>query len=197
MLLAALAAAVALVAGMLVSAAGNGGGVSPVGRKGVSYTLVRFNEHRHALAYVISGNATTALHPGTSSTIDLRFQNPNSQRITIPSGAITVTIGAPGRGCPAHRNFEVVHTLTASITVPANATRTLSALGVPPAEWPVVEMKDTAATQDACAGATLPLRYSANHGHRGKRSRHAHGAPTRGAERTSTPAGAHGRPHGS
>jgi hypothetical protein len=56
----------------------------------------------------------------------------------------------------------VLRGLTASVTIPADQTTpvSLSTLGVPQADWPVIEMIDTDSNQDACEGARLTLTYS-------------------------------------
>jgi hypothetical protein len=192
---------VALVAAVLSTSAPSGSSVSLAGQKAVGYTLTSYKKDSKPLPYSISGNATKTLYPGASSTIDLSFHNPNSTSITVPSGTITLTISSPRRNCPASSNFDVVHTLTASVTIPGNVTRTLSDLGVPPTDWPVVEMRDTSSTQDACAGMTIYLHYSAGKGSGapGSQGRHRHVLPqAKHRPRTgpSLSAGSHGRRRG-
>jgi len=88
------------------------------------------------------------------SRIDLSFTYPNPQGITVPATAIRFTIESR-QGCPAYPNFRVVHALTASVTLPGNTTRSLSALGIAPKDWPVITMVTTHATQDACMGTFI------------------------------------------
>jgi hypothetical protein len=161
---------VALVAGVLsATSQGSGGAVSAVGHKSVADALTGYKHCKDdtdkdckqtppSLHYTISGNATKPLAPGVDSKIDLSFTNPNSQSITVPATAITITIGSR-KGCPASPNFRIVHTLTASITLPGNTTRSLSTLGVTRKDWPVITMVTTHVTQDACIG-TFRLYYS-------------------------------------
>jgi hypothetical protein len=112
----------------------------------------------------VGGNLTSPLYPGTSEPLNLTFTNPNSSAITIASGGVgggNISISSNAAGCgPA--NFEVLRGLTASVTIPADQTApmSLSALGVPQADWPVIEMIDTDSNQDACEGARLTLTYS-------------------------------------
>jgi hypothetical protein len=50
--------------------------------------------------------------------------------------------------------------LLTNIVVPASSTKSLSDLGIAPANWPVVSMIESHAIQDACQGASLTLHYS-------------------------------------
>jgi hypothetical protein len=114
--------------------------------------------------FTVGGNLTSPLYPGTSQRLDLTFTNPGSSPITIPDGGIpasdiTITSSAPG--C-ASSNFAVTQGLASAVTIPAGRlmATSLSALGVPRADWPVVEMIETNTNQDACQGARLTLTYS-------------------------------------
>jgi large repetitive protein len=113
--------------------------------------------------FIIGGDLTSPLYPGTSEPLDLTFTNPNSAPITIASGAISgsnITITTNKAGCPGS-NFSVIHGLAAAVTIPANATaESLQVLGVPQANWPLIGMLETHTNQDACQGATLTLTYS-------------------------------------
>ena len=112
----------------------------------------------------VGGDLTSPLFPGTSERLDLTFTNPNSAPITIASGGVTaanIAVTTHKPGC-AGSNFAVTHGLTASATVPAHQTTpiSLSALGIPQADWPVITMIETHTNQDACEGAVLTLTYS-------------------------------------
>jgi hypothetical protein len=114
--------------------------------------------------FAVGGNLTSPLYPGTSQALNLTFTNPGAKPITIASGGIsasniTITSGTPA--CPA-RNFAVAQGLTTAVTIPAKqlSPTSLSALGVPKADWPVITMIDTNTNQDACQGAALTLTYS-------------------------------------
>jgi len=110
--------------------------------------------------FTISGDIVPLLYPGTSQPLNLVFTNPNPSPITIASGAVTITITTTTAGCVASTNFAVIQGLTASVTVPANSTRSLSSLSTPQANWPVISMVETHTNQDACEGAPLTLHYS-------------------------------------
>ena len=114
--------------------------------------------------FAVGGDLTSPLYPGTSLPLDMTFTNPNSSPITIPSGANSasnITITSNANGC-ASSNFTVAQSLTVAITIPANQVTviSLSALGVPQADWPVIKMINTNTNQDACEGAKLTLTYS-------------------------------------
>ena len=112
----------------------------------------------------VGGNLTAPLYPGTSQPLNLTFTNPGSSPITIadggfPAGDITITSHAPG--C-ASSNFAVTQGLATAVTIPGGQLIpvSLSALGVPQGDWPVIEMIETNTNQDACQGARLTLTYS-------------------------------------
>jgi hypothetical protein len=114
--------------------------------------------------FTVSGSLTSPLYPGTSQPLNVAFTNPSPSPITIPSGGISasnITITSNAPGC-ASSNFAVAHGLTVAVTIPAHqvGATSLSALGVPQADWPVIEMIETNTNQDACEGATLGLTYS-------------------------------------
>jgi hypothetical protein len=106
--------------------------------------------------FTIAGDAPIALLPGTTSSIDLRFANPNAVAITVKS--VTVTVTTSGVTCAASA-FALVRGLHGPVAVPARTTATLSQLGVPPADWPSLGMLDTGTDQDGCQHAQLTLHY--------------------------------------
>jgi len=114
--------------------------------------------------FTVGGDLATPLYPGTSQRLDLTFTNPGSWPITIPGGGISarnITITSRAPGC-ASSNFAVTQGLARAVTIPARqlALVSLSVLGVPQDDWPVIEMIETNANQDACRGAKLTLTYS-------------------------------------
>ena len=114
--------------------------------------------------FSVGGSLATPLYPGTSLPLNMTFTNPGSLPITIPSGGISasnITITSNAPGC-ASSNFTVAQGLTAAVTIPGNqlTPTSLSALGVPQADWPVIKMIDTNTNQDACEGVKLTLTYS-------------------------------------
>jgi hypothetical protein len=112
----------------------------------------------------VGGDLMATLYPGTSQPLNLTFTNPNPVPIIISRGGISapnITISAGAPGC-ASSNFAVAQGLTAAVTIPPGQTRptSLSALGVPEAKWPVIEMLDTSTNQDACQDAKLTLTFT-------------------------------------
>lgn len=118
----------------------------------------------HSATFAVGGDLTSPLAPGVSEPLDMTFTNPSSSAITIAAGGVTgadITITPNRVGCAAS-NFRVSQGLTRAVTIPADRATplSLSALGVPRADWPVITMLDTTTNQDACEGATLTLTYS-------------------------------------
>lgn len=108
--------------------------------------------------FLITGNTVGLLAPGVSRPVDLVIHNPFNYAIKVTSVAVTIG-SAPG--CPAAQNFALEHSLIGTVTVPANTARSLSALGVPEADWPLVRMVNLPTTnQDACKNTSVTLTYS-------------------------------------
>jgi hypothetical protein len=108
----------------------------------------------------VSGNLTSLLYPGSSEPLDLVFTNPNTVAVNVAADGVDITISTNQAGCPAAPNFTVNRGLTTQVTIPAGSTESLSQLGVPTTDWPVIAMVDTHSNQDACEGAVLTLAYS-------------------------------------
>lgn len=114
--------------------------------------------------FAITGDASQVLYPGKTSSIDLAFTNKTGTAITLPAGAIAITMSSqrPTK-CPTAPNFTVVQTLTSAIAIPDGVTgESLSNMGITTGDWPVISMVTTHVTQDGCAGMTLTLHYSAS-----------------------------------
>jgi Ca2+-binding RTX toxin-like protein len=117
--------------------------------------------------FTIGGNAADPFYPGTSEPLDLIITNPFKFAIKVLSVLVTVEPipaknGVPDRACPAAANLLVTRPLGTTLVVPAVSTKSLSELGVPQAQWPVLTMPDLPTNQDACEGATFTLAYSGN-----------------------------------
>ena len=115
--------------------------------------------------FTIGGNAPNLFYPGTSEPLDLAITNPFKFAIKVLRVSVTVDPvpaknGAPDPSCPAATNMLVTRPLAATLAVPARSTKSLSDLGVPQAQWPVLTMPDLPTNQDACEGATFTLLYS-------------------------------------
>ena len=114
--------------------------------------------------FTVGGDLTSPLYPGVSEPLDLTFTNDGASPLTIAGGAISaanITITSKTSGCAAS-NFTVTQGLTRSVTIGAHQRTavSLSALGIPQADWPVITMIETGTNQDACQSATLRLTYS-------------------------------------
>lgn len=106
--------------------------------------------------FTISGTLDRALAPGVTGNLDLALTNPNNQPMTV-TGLTVAIASVSNSGCTAGENYSV-RQFTGSVTVPANATRTLSALGV--TALPQITMVDLPVNQDVCKGVTLALTYT-------------------------------------
>lgn len=118
-----------------------------------------------ATPVALSGSLTTALVPGSSERIDVRLRNAGDRAITLTSlgmalDAVTAPRSSAARPCDAG-DFAITDYAGPSLTLGAGQAATLSELGVPTAQWPLVRMLNTSANQDGCQNATLNFRYRA------------------------------------
>ena len=132
-------------------AAGSGtGGVIPAGSSSVR----------------IDGDVEVPLSPGTGSSIDLSVRNPHAYSVVVDSLAVAVSsVRAPRASSSSPctvDDFAVTSGRTGTLVIPAHATRTLAAAGVPEESWPTVGMIDASRNQDGCKGASLRLSYTAD-----------------------------------
>jgi hypothetical protein len=109
--------------------------------------------------FEIGGSIAEAFYPGVSHPLDLVFTNPGPVAITVTSVTITVDVATSNAGCTGTDNLTIEE-LGTPVTVPARSTRSLSELRVPRSVWPVLTMPARPASQDACQGAVLTLRYT-------------------------------------
>jgi hypothetical protein len=124
----------------------------------------RFTWTINAGGFAISGSPSGSFYPGgTPLRIDAVITNPFGSTLTVTSLAVTVA-GTSAPGCAAS-NFTVVQNLVGAVDIPANASESLSAAGVPPSSWPAVQMVETHTNQDACRGATVKLTYAGSGNH--------------------------------
>ncbi|MGH8869348.1 MAG: hypothetical protein ACRDYU_15315 [Actinomycetes bacterium] len=108
----------------------------------------------------ITGNVSGALSPGVSGPVDLRVENSNNQAIDVTNLSVVVDHTSAGGACGPN-NFAVVpYGGPYPLTVPENAARSLSQLGVPTAFWPRVRMVNLPLSQDACKGVAISLVYT-------------------------------------
>jgi hypothetical protein len=110
--------------------------------------------------FTISGSLDRQLYPGGTGSLNLALTNPNNQPMSISTLAVSVAQVSKA-GCSPAVDFGVTQfSGSYPLTVPANSTRTLSQLSVPPANWPKVTMIDRPVNQDACKNATLTLSFT-------------------------------------
>jgi hypothetical protein len=107
-----------------------------------------------------------AFYPGaTPQPLNLVLTNPFSFDIKVTGITITVQTattkgGHPNTACDGAANLNVTRPFNGSVTVPKNSTKSLSQLGAPPLQYPLLQMPDLAVNQDACQNTTFSMSYS-------------------------------------
>jgi hypothetical protein len=113
----------------------------------------------------IGGDTTQAISPGMSVPIDLTITNPHDVAISVSDLAVTVDrVNAPDadrrRPCSVD-DFAVEQPFgDLQATVPAEAVRSLSSLGVQQDRWPRVGMVNRPVNQDGCKSAVVTLTFT-------------------------------------
>ncbi|MDQ3937036.1 MAG: hypothetical protein M3340_20665, partial [Actinomycetota bacterium] len=117
---------------------------------------------RETKPFTIAGDLAEPLLPGVRRGLDLALTNPHDFDLKVT--ALNVSVAATDRaGCDGGSNFRVTPVAAAlPLTLPPG-TRSLSALGVPSAQLPQLEMLASGA--EACQGARVELAYSGTAGH--------------------------------
>jgi len=109
--------------------------------------------------FKISGDANAPLYPGgAAASVDLGFTNPNTFAITVSDVAVKVA-GSSSAACDAS-NFVVGSQFAGEVRLSPGATKSLSQLGIPQADWPQVAMVDSPVSQDACKSSSVQLSYT-------------------------------------
>ncbi|MFN2606532.1 MAG: hypothetical protein ABR511_01355 [Acidimicrobiales bacterium] len=115
--------------------------------------------------FPIKGDLTSPMAPGVTQPLNLVFTNPNNFAITVT--AVTVTVqdatiknGLPNPDCRGPQNMSVSRAFNGQVAVPANSTKSLSELGTPPGQWPLITMPDLNTNQDACKNTTFKFSYT-------------------------------------
>jgi hypothetical protein len=109
--------------------------------------------------FLIAGDASTTLYPGTASDVDLTLTNPNSFTIRVTQLSVSVEEHTSKPGCSGTQNFTTGG-LVGTIDVPGNTTQKLSQLGVTQPHLPKITFLDNPVDQDACKSATVTMQYS-------------------------------------
>jgi hypothetical protein len=116
--------------------------------------------------FTLRGDVTQPLFPGALAPVNVRITNPFAfairvTGITVTPKQATTKNGQPNPGCDGTVNLRFTQQFTGSpVTVGAGATRSLSELGVPEAQWPLLTMPNLATNQDACKGTSFSFSYS-------------------------------------
>lgn len=100
------------------------------------------------------------LRPGDpAQPIPVRIVNPNAVAVTVTS--LTVAVSADPPGCPANPNLELGASSlspTTPVVLPAGGELTLPS---GPISAPTIALRELPFNQDACQGASFPLRFDA------------------------------------
>jgi len=100
------------------------------------------------------------LRPGDpAQAIPVRIVNPNSVPVTVIS--LTVAVSADPPGCPANPNLELGPSSlspTTPLVLPAGGEVTLPSGAI---SAPTIALRELPFNQDACQGASFPLRFDA------------------------------------
>ena len=113
--------------------------------------------------FTISGNPSGVFSPGALARhIDLQITNNNSFAITVTEVTITVAHATSQAGCDGTDNLIVTRPFSGVAVIPANSSVHLFDLApaVTFAQWPMLQMPNLSANQDACKGATFVINYT-------------------------------------
>jgi hypothetical protein len=117
-------------------------------------------------SFGISGSASAPFYPGaTPQPLNLVLANPFSfdikvTGITVTIQAATTKNGNPNPGCDGTQNLKVTRQFNGTVTLAKKATSSLSQLGTPASQYPLVQMPDLPVNQDACQNSTFRMSYS-------------------------------------
>ncbi len=118
------------------------------------------------LVVTLGGRASGSLSPGTSSPIDMTFDNPNSSIVALDHIVVSIrSISSPqataGLPCSAADYFVVQTVAPLRVVLPANSSSSLSSQGLPRSSWPRIGMINSRVDQAGCKLATVILLFSA------------------------------------
>ena len=153
---------------------GHGFSVRAVGTGNVPSSAASFSWTVVTGSFGIGGSLTASLAPGVITPLDLAFTNPYSfgGGLKVTNVAITVqhaTVMNDASGhptttpadCDGPTNVIVNRPFTGPVTVPrGTGPQSLSALKVPPAQWPLIQMVDLDKNQDGCKNTTFTFTYT-------------------------------------
>jgi hypothetical protein len=116
------------------------------------------------IPFTISGpiGQTTLLAPGVTIPLNLRITNPNKKPLSVSSLAVAVGTTSDESVCSGVDNYaaQQFSGAYAALTVPADSSRTLEQLGIPPADWPQLTMRNLPTNQDGCKDKRVGLTFT-------------------------------------
>lgn len=117
-------------------------------------------------SFVITGDLTQPIVPGSITPLDLTFNNPHQAAMTVVSIEVSIgSVSAPNAtaSLPCTLDDFTVEQVRTNLefVVAANSTVSLDDLSIPVESWPAVGMLNKASNQDGCKGASLTLAYTA------------------------------------
>jgi len=118
-------------------------------------------------SFVISASPTKLLSPGVRIPLDLRLRNSNKTALSVTGVEVNVLkVDAPNSSAQFPcliEDFTVTQVPDdLDLTLPPDATSSLSGLSLPSANWPQVGLRNTSVNQDGCKGASLTLDFTAD-----------------------------------
>ena len=118
-------------------------------------------------SFEITGSPTKPMSPGVQLPLDLRLRNSNRTSMSIHDLVVSVQrVDVPrstGQLPCLVEDFTVEQAPDdIDLTLPPQATTSLSALALPSSQWPRVGLRNTSMNQDGCKGASLTLEFSAS-----------------------------------
>jgi hypothetical protein len=116
-------------------------------------------------SYTISGTLVQQLRPGDTYPLDLGLTNLGGVAMTVVDLRVTISHVTAPHATASHpctlNDFAATQVATGfSVDLLASESTTLSARGIPSAQWPQLSMLNTSANQDGCKGATLALTFT-------------------------------------
>jgi hypothetical protein len=115
-------------------------------------------------AFAISGTLPGALIPGMATPLDLTLSNPGSatriSRLDVDLYGVIAPQADATHPCTVDDFSVTQFSGSYGFTLPSSSARTLSQLGFPSGQWPVVAMLNRPVNQDGCKGASLEFNYS-------------------------------------
>ena len=118
-------------------------------------------------SFVISASPLKPISPGDQIPLDLSLENANKTSMSITDVKVIVReIHAPNSTArlPCLLEDFTVEQVPDDfdLTLPAEATSSLSGLSLPRTQWPTVGLRNTSGNQDGCKGASLTLDLTAS-----------------------------------